>query len=576
MLKKMKSQQGYSLVTVLLVSTLLVTVGITSITLTLNSLKSVDHNQQSIKSKVQSENSIEVALAHIDREMELLNNNQNLNVKNALPLLHSSLEKVACLGEENGYTLEHNSIHPVNSDVVIEEVILKSPVGQSGRTLKKTLAISNMPEVFQYSAVSPSYLELNGASYIDGEVLVGGDMKIRNSAKFNRSGDPYWVETSYPALHGSLTVFGNYQYFKNNTWAEFTPNSESLNKYFSIAPVLKERELAIETILPKELVNEKKHSSFPISENKPGYVALHDYSSHKTINRSARFPRLAILNSGKLVINGDTRINGNLRIDAGGELIVRGDLYVDGNLKIHTAEEWGRKIKPGGKLTVEGSIKVMGEGHLGDTTVGDNDLTSEERANLDLADLGTITLTSDNSYIYIDEKTWVKNFNFTGKMYIESHLEVSGSFNSNGTVCVFRDAVIQDFSNHAGTLVIIADEGIKLSNNNQYEDTPEIINAYLYSNAELEIFGIGSHLEIHGGVHGNPLILNATKGKTNTSHFSNSFLVKDLYFQKNQNTINPTQSRLSIIYNKELVLNPPVGIPAVNKFKIKVLSTKNE
>lgn len=145
--------------------------------------------------------------------------------------------------------------------------------------------------------------------------------------------------------------------------------------------MLKERNLEIEPILPKELVNEKKHSSFPISENRPKYIALHDYSSHKTINRSARFPRLAILNSGKLVINGDAQINGNLRIDAGGELIVRGDLYVDGNLKIHTAEKWWGKIRPGGKLTVEGSIKVMEEGLLGDTTVGDNNLTSKEKAN---------------------------------------------------------------------------------------------------------------------------------------------------------------------------------------------------
>lgn len=576
MVKKFQAQQGYSLVSVLLIFTLIGIIGLSLTAYTMNSLKGVVKNKESIENKVNAENSIEMGLAYIDQEIENLNNG-DLNENTALPLLQSALDHVAALGVNNGYTLERKIIK--NSGVILEEVTIKSPIGQTGKFIKKKVTISTIAEVFQYSTVSPSDLVLNGAPYLEGDVLVNGNVYTRNQGKFIKyrlilPDRDYWVNTSYPAIKGNLTVSGGYYRYnqKQNSWVPFIPEPDNMNKYFSVVPKMLNRNLLTETILPKNLVDEKKKTE--ISQKNLKTYWLNDFGKvvgSTTINGSAEFLRLGILESGKLVINGDARINGNLRIDPEGELIVKGDLFVGGDLKIRTAQKLLRE-KSGGKLTVEGSIHVNGKGYLGSELIDLNKYTPDE-----VSKYGSLTLGSEDSFIYIDEKTEIKNFNFTGKMYIEDSVDINGDFNTNGTVYVTRQANIEDFSDKDGTAVIIADEEVTIANNNEFEDKPKVLNAYFYSNRQLEIFGIGSNLKIHGGVYGNPVVLNVTKGKTKDKPFANSFSVgpslDKLYFQERQTSLAPTTSRLSIIYNKGMVLNPPIGIPTVDKFTMKELET---
>lgn len=51
-------------------------------------------------------------------------------------------------------------------------------------------------------------------------------------------------------------------------------------------------------------------------------------------------------------------------------------------------------------------------------------------------------------------------------------------------------------------------------NNNEFSTEPKMIDAFLYSNQTLEMYGIGFNIKIKGGVYGSNVILNATKGDT--------------------------------------------------------------
>lgn len=73
--------------------------------------------------------------------------------------------------------------------------------------------------------------------------------------------------------------------------------------------------------------------------------------------------------------------------------------------------------------------------------------------------------------------------------------------------------------------MLLSDSNIQLANNNLYNDTPKVINAFFYSNKTLEIYGVGSNIKIVGGIYGNQIILNAVKRKSSDSPFSNSFSV---------------------------------------------------
>lgn len=78
----------------------------------------------------------------------------------------------------------------------------------------------------------------------------------------------------------------------------------------------------------------------------------------------------------------------------------------------------------------------------------------------------------------------------------------------------------------------------------------------------MEIYGILSNLKINGGVYGNSVILNAVKGKTD-----------DIFNVSQQQKLEPNRSRLSVYYKKEVILNPPEGVPTVEKLTIQYIDT---
>lgn len=51
-------------------------------------------------------------------------------------------------------------------------------------------------------------------------------------------------------------------------------------------------------------------------------------------------------------------------------------------------------------------------------------------------------------------------------------------------------------------LVLLAEGPVRVYNNNLFQDVPLVVYAYLYSNADLTLYGVGSHLELHGGSPG--------------------------------------------------------------------------
>lgn len=572
-----KQEKGYSLVTTLLIFTFIGILGFILIGMIMQSATIFSHDKNTITEKAEAEMAIEEATAQIEEEMEGLNlqvGEHPINAPIVSQKISAKLDNIAPLGSLD-YTVEHEDVqlNTDEDDMFLKKVKITTPVGHSGKKLIKELALSPIAEVFQYSTFSNGDLMLNGASYMEGDVFAAGNIQNRNEGKFVRYGwssaTNYWVPTSYPAINGNLTVGGLFQHNDSGTVKTYLPEPENLHKYFSVVPKIRDRDVAVEPIPVTDIVREVKERPIVIDDTK--YNFLHDFGSlvgKKTINHNPRFPRLAVLNGGKLIINGDAKVNGNLRIDAGGELIVNGNLYVGGKLKIHTAEKWWGKIRNGGKVTVNGALFVDGKAKLGTPF----DLVNNAKPE-DTTPYATLSLPGKDSYIYIRKEAEIKNFNFNGKMYVNRDVALRGDFNTNGTVYVRKNADIEDLSNKDGTLVLVADGEVKVANNNEYKDEPKIINAYIYSNQQLQIYGIGSHVQIRGGVYGHPVILNATKGTTKEKSFGNSFQVNKLYFQQDQQSIAPTKSRLSIIYDENIILNPPRGIPTVKKINIDHLNT---
>lgn len=534
MKKYIKSENGYSLVTVMLIFILITALGLTLVSVTVGSSKFVAFDRVSAEDRVNAENRMEEAMANIENEVDIING-EALNASNALSKMDSALAKAAAKGASK-YTLSHETLRNGENGVFIKKVSIDTPLGNSGKRLKKTVTLSTISEIFQYSLVSPGIIEFNGASYIEGDVTAKNIVN-RSEAKFIKN-STYWKPTSYPAIKGSLALSDNENgfYYYNNGAKRFTPNASNLNKYFSVVPRIKTSKPTFDKLQYSRFI---KDVDFNLNTQKTEEYCYRNWLGKWVCEeKNSSFSR-------KESIDG-TKFRGNLTIEDKGDLTVNGNLVVTKKLT----------IKKGGKLNVNGSVIIEGDATLS----------------------GQLALGSKENYIYINSTTSVDNFDFEGKMFIDSNLTIKNDFNTNGTVFIRNTVDVQNLSNNSGgTLVLIADGDLKLSNNNQYVDEPKTIDAFLYTNSTLEMYGVGSNMKILGGMYGNSIILNATKGKTYTSGSKSTYdELGGLYFQKNQNSIDPTKSRLSIIYKKELILNPPTGIPTVDKVQIKELDSSFE
>lgn len=499
---------------VLMVMTLLSVVGLMVMGITVNSVKHVSVNEQSVKVKSETDMAIEEAMAQIDTEVDELNKdikNKTILIDAVVTKLNNALNSLNSLGALP-YTIQSQTIKDGSEGIYQEKVTIKAPVGTTGKYATRTVLISSINNVFKYSTVTPGDLILNGAPYIEGDIRIDGNLYSSNYGKYV-NGINLYEKTSFPALNGNLTVLGNYNrlsYIERRWWfgyyyvpvfQKFSPSPTEMQKYFSIVPKMPVSSLPVEKVLVADMIAEK-------SGNLP---------NSKTISN---------LYVGE---NETVRLTGNYTIN--NDLILQKD----------------------SKLEINGSLNVKGNASLS----------------------GTLSTQNPTDYIYIKGSTStpvsISNLTLTGQMYIGNSLNIQNNLNTNGSIYTLGNIRVENFTNDdPGTLLLLSEGDISVANNNLYNDEPKPINAFLYSNSQLEIYGIGSHLKITGGIYGKDIILNAVKGKTKQAYDGS------LIFESNQDGLPPESSRLSIIYKKELILNPPTGIPVSSELSVEILDTEYE
>ncbi|WP_449537142.1 hypothetical protein [Ferdinandcohnia sp. Marseille-Q9671] len=547
----LKSNKGYALLTVLLVFTLLMVVGALLLGLVIQSRENVTIAEGNVENRVDAENAVTEGTALLEYELQELNfdiENHNVDATTIVSTLNSTLNRMK---NEPNFDLTYRVIkNGQNATRAIQyEIDISSDVGDANKTYTRRIVLSTVADVFKYTIVTPSNLTLNGASYLKGEVYVGDSIYTRNEGKYMSGSTEYYVPTSYTAIDGELTVKKDYKYWEkkescflfwcrdNSEWTTFTQNSTNLNRYFSITPSVINRDLN---------TNEYYFNVGQI-------VDTISNESNRNNTKANRINRTLEISSGTKRYVGDVYINGNLIVRPNASLQV-----VDGNIHVT------------GSASVSGSIKL-------------------ENA-----------VKTDDRYIYVQGNTSLNcgyssndcvnapgnSFTLEGILYTSGNLVSRNDINTNGTIYTKLGANVQNLSNAAGTLVIMSQGSITLSNNSEWTNNPKVINAFLYSNDELEIYGVGSNIKILGGLFGKNIILNAVKGSSKQTIPNYRDLDYDpsidydrvgyYYFQRGQTSLPATSSRLSVIFNKNIIKDPPSGIPTVDKVSYEIVDSRYE
>ncbi|RLQ98041.1 hypothetical protein [Falsibacillus albus] len=483
-MKQLKNENGYTLLSVLLVVVVVIALGMTLLSINLNSFKLVQIAQGNVQAKLDGEMAIEEAMALIENKVESINSSIEQGLVPAaqyLSVLHTALDHIQSVDGKK-FTLNYQTLKQdsQNEGMFLDQVTISSAISKQ-KKIEKTVTISTISEVFRYSAISPGDIFLNGSPYIEGDVYTGNNIYTSNNPLIS-----LLSSTLFPTIDGSLTVEG--KYFGDKTdqcfwcgvnWQPFSPDMENLKTFFKVPPKIKDRELNIDPIQIGQIISEKQNE---VSQ-------MGNYTRYKK--------GLSI--SGNQTLSNNTLINGDLVISSGSTLNIYGKLYVTG------------------------SIYINGSHHQNHNT--------------------KIIVNGNQNFIYAAGNVSFEDVDLDGVMYIGGSANIQGELNSNGTIYAGNNIFVSSLYNNAGTLILLANNQITLAFNNIFNDAPMEMNAYLYSNQELQIYGILSNLKINGGIYGNPIRLNSV-------------------------TTNGTP-RLSIHYQKDLILDPPKGIPTVEKLTIK-------
>ncbi|TCI66352.1 hypothetical protein [Exiguobacterium sp. SH3S1] len=156
-------------------------------------------------------------------------------------------------------------------------------------------------------------------------------------------------------------------------------------------------------------------------------------------------------------------------------------------------------------------------------------------------------------------------------LIVRGNLTIRGNVSFNSTVYTLKDTFI-DRANilpidaESGNSLILLSKGkILLNRINEFDDTPTILQAFMYSDSgeETKVYAVGSILEVNGGLYSRgPLVVNVFRG----SFEQGDGLTPLEYFDRQVPAHAASQSRLKLTYN-DAVFNQLETLPVTNQLQ---------
>lgn len=148
-----------------------------------------------------------------------------------------------------------------------------------------------------------------------------------------------------------------------------------------------------------------------------------------------------------------------------------------------------------------------------------------------------------------------KDIKLSGTYYVNGNLKIyKTNLKSNAILYVDGDVTISDSTLNGidanSTIFIFATGDVSISNISVDQDTPSTIKGFFYSKQDMIMYGVGSNINLYGGLSAKRLILTAVRGKSSNSRYETGTAQKTI----NSSTGLPAKnSRLKITYDEELI-----------------------
>lgn len=429
-----------------------------------------------------------------------------------------------------------------------------------GRIVRKRmeLYVSTINPVFRYPVSSSGDLTLNGFPYIVGNVLAKGGLIYSDEARFiGKPGSGYGKSTQLPAVKGFIKVdpgrgYTNRLTGRQGSWSPAYFSREAFP--FEDSSLAADRSIDVAGYFAglSERIDAIASDSRYVRVTGGGGLGGTELGQGTAFGSG--------LATGTKVLNEWTSI--------AGDLTVEGDLaIVDGVLAVGSTAD----PQPVVRLN-DGSLYVR---------FGDADLVA--------ADLtGTFVIAADRRIVVEGNAVLGGGFVLRGNgtMFVRGDLKVVGDIDVDGTIYVDGNVDLRGMRSINATserpLVLAASGSFDFSDN-RLNGATRTVRAFLYSERDMNLYGVLSRIKIHGGIHGRNVALNAVGGiegeASDTTY--NGDQGEKFGFTPGQLSLQPGHSLLQVFYDEMLYEHvmqsyetagaaSPIRIPTTDKLDIYV------
>ncbi|EGL81588.1 hypothetical protein CathTA2_2951 [Caldalkalibacillus thermarum TA2.A1] len=603
----LKAEAGSALVLTLLMVLIVTVLGLTLIRQTISGAYQTELREADVQAQYMAESGVEYFMAYIQNNLAPLEGLEPAEFEQQVLWMLGKFQgegfKRHFDGGQGSYHLTVLSIEQASDDpdVLTRHVKLKSK-GYSAKNSQRpavitaTVAIGarQIPDALDYAlgAYNPcagrsdgncanqgsDNVKGEGNLFLHGGVSVVGDLYVENNLITKNKGiidrGTNWVNSDFPSIESPVKgvqprlALGNELYiFQSDTNYQNHINREQFNTHGYIqvtashsqafaagyAPRLVQR---LPDFTPVHITGEKQHYYYSVRDHAHLPNVQHvRVSSNGALEPRQDYGNVLPFRRDCFLWWCDDNYNTNVRLSNGNYTFNR--LAVDGDLRITGNTNSFRSV------TFKEGLYVAGDLIIG------NESTSDYIPNYDKLEIrGPI-------YVGGNLKIQGANVRFDSVIYVEGKTEIRFA-----SLEGIREQI--DGETVEKSLVLFGQGDILIANINVFRSHNEQLNrlrGFFYSEGFLEMYGVGSNLQIEGGVFGRKVVLNATKGDVHdrypgSGYFSARYNNQNVWFRQDQPQLPPELSRLRIVYNPELIKNPPQGMPKVEGLEVKLIERR--
>ncbi|TFE01010.1 hypothetical protein [Jeotgalibacillus salarius] len=526
----MKNEQGYTLLTVMLIILVFTTLGAVLLTVTIGSTQRTELREDTIVEDSDAIRAIEQGTAILKYQV------QNNQFPSPGPLYQNELDTIIAALSSEGLNIDITDKSSGYDISLNHDYTRVYEIRSSGynEDYSKLVYITAMPSFLKYAAGARDELNLHGGMYIDGDVYANQQLNISNEAKYIYEGSYNTVKNDFPTVSersrlilegvasscdhqsvpGCFETNGN-NFTKSIHWQQRSVEELLSNAFSYQSPTLGEEADYIDVRLLPTVTSKMKVMDTSFEDTHAEAIAAG--ASPLTVRGFSSPEEYESILSADTVLHTENVIS-TLQSDR--NHIFLSDAYLNTSSLSVDQDKW---------------VIVMG------------DLILESAA-------GEPAQISSNIIVF-------------GNVIMRGELAMDSVLYALGSTTVFN-ANIQKISGE-GELILMSRGPLDIallnsfSNPTDYTEFPNQLNAFLYTDQDAEIYSVGSYVYIDGGIFSKgTLEFNSFRGDTAEGE-------NDIIFSPSSDGESAFQkSRLYIRNNQRLFLDKLQALPAVEKLDV--------